>query len=33
MSLDMITQALRIAVETSVAALPTTRPDAATLVP
>lgn len=33
MSLDMITQALRIAVETAVAALPTTRPDAATLVP
>jgi pyroglutamyl-peptidase len=33
MPLDMITQALRVAVETSVAALPTTRPDAATLVP
>jgi pyroglutamyl-peptidase len=33
MSLDMITQALRIAVETSVAAIPTTRPDAASLVP
>ena len=33
MSLDMITQALRIAVETSVAALPTARADAASLVP